>query len=280
MQSRLRHSLSALALLLLAAACSDAPTSPITTLGTGPREGVWIPPEPGECDPYQDINWCEDDPGDGPCTTSQPSTDEPEEYVGSEACTPGGGPGGGDGDDTPAADTCQTGDAVLDDPMVKAGLADLWQRSNPDAPQSQRVEQSAWIVQNSDGSYGVRPMTNISQQGPCSVNGSLLAPANAVAWVHTHPFRRGEEQISCGAFQRWDSARGSWVDVLGPDGRPDYPEYQNQPSADDRALLSSINRGRKTGQPVIAGVVLDKDQTTAFTEKVTAPQTAFPRCGY
>lgn len=169
---------------------------------------------------------------------------------------------------------------MLDDPAVRQVLWNLWQQSNADAPQTQRLEQAAWIVLNADGSLGMAPFTDLTEQGPCAVNGNMLAPANAVAWVHTHPFRRGEELVVCGAYKRLDPA-GNWIDVIGPDGRPDYPEYDNRPSADDRAVLEAINDFRKQHNlDLLSGVIIDHDRTTAFTEDAAEQPRPFPRCGY
>lgn len=277
MQSRWRRCLSTFALLLLAAACADAPTSPTTILGTGPRENVWIPPDPGECNPWQDVNWCED-PGDGDTCVTSDSTSGPEGYVGVEGC-PGTGGGGGTSDPPSTdPDTCTTGNAVIDDPTVEAGLTDLWKRSGIDKPQEQRLEHAAWIIRNSDGSHRLMAFS-YTVQTACSVNGNMNAPAGAVGWVHTHPFRSGETMQVCGALKR-EVSPGQWVDWIGPNGQPLYPRYSNQPSQPDRDFISSVNSLRKQlGQTYLNGYVIDNERITRYGANGAKDQ-SFGRCGY
>jgi hypothetical protein len=234
------------------------------------------------CDPYH--YEC----GPAECMTSTTGDDQTvQSCPGSGGSSgPGTGPGGsippgGGGGGASPPDTCQTGDEVLDSPVVREMLRNLWQTSNPAAPQPQRLEQAGWIVQNADGSFGTTPFTGITQQGPCGINGNFYAPPNAVAWVHTHPFQRGEEQVACGPYKRFDPGSGSWVDVTGPDGRPDYPEYNNHPSTLDREVLGKINHIReREGRVLLSGLVLDNDRTTVYTEDPVDNPQPFPRCGY
>jgi len=285
MRFRLRHFLTALA-VLLTAACADSPTAPsIAPDGVGPSKiGVWAPGGGGKCDPWMNLDWCEPDDGGG-CMTSQPPEGTPEEFQGVQGCLPPGGGGGGGTTptDTVPTDTCKTGDPVLDSPAVKQGLNDLWARSNPTAPQAQRLEQAGWIVQRSDGSFYMAPFT-ISAQGPCSVNGNLNAPPGAVAFVHTHPFTQGEVQTICGAIKQPDPfAPGGFRDVIGSDGRPVHPVYDNKPSIPDRNLMNDVNRTRARFQPgsaQLSGVIIDANQTTVYTENTADGNTPFPRCGY
>lgn len=277
MQSRLRHYLSALALLLLVAACADAPTSPTATVGVGPREGVWIPPEPGECDPYQDVNWCEDDPDDGTCATSD-SIGGPEGYVGIQACPSPRGGGGSSSPPPTYPDTCKTGNAVIDDPAVEAGLTDLWKKSNIDSAQEKRLEHAAWIIRNADGSHRLMAFT-YTIQTPCSVNGNMNAPPSAVGWAHTHPFRSGETMQVCGALKR-EVSPGQWVDWIGPNGQPIYPRYSNQPSQPDRDFMGSVNSLRKQlGQTYLNGYVIDNERITRYGANGAKDQ-SYGRCGY
>jgi hypothetical protein len=169
---------------------------------------------------------------------------------------------------------------VLDSPSVQAGLADLWTRSNPSAPQAERLEQGGWIVQNADGSYGMAPFI-VHSQGPCGINGNYNPPSNAVAWVHTHPFTTGERMVSCGAYKERDPATGAWSDVIGPDGRPVYPEYRNRPSIDDHEAVSDMNNALATvGRNLLVGVVIDHEQSSVYNENAAEGYTYYPRCGY
>lgn len=284
---------------LLLAGCGELPTSGGTRLQPDVppslagdcipnTDGVYICPPisggpviPG-CDPYH--YEC----GPAECMTS---TSGEEQTV--QACPgtggssgpgtgPGGSipPGGGGGGETPP-DTCQTGDEVLDSPAVRQMLHNLWQTSNPTAAQPQRLEQAGWIVQNADGSFGTIPFTGITQQGPCGINGNFYSPPNAVAWVHTHPFQRGEEQVACGPYQEPDPVTGGWRAVLGPDGQLSYPVYENRPSASDRAVMETINHIRhREGLLPLSGLIIDHDRTTVFTEEATEKPRPFRRCGY
>jgi hypothetical protein len=164
---------------------------------------------------------------------------------------------------------------------VKQGLKELWARSNASALQAQRLEQAAWIIQNPDGTFGMAPFS-VTAQGPCRVNGNFNAPPGAVAWVHTHPFTRDEVQTICGALKQPDpTAPGGYRDVLGPNGQPVYPVYRNNPSITDRELLSDVNDAMtRAGRDQLAGVIIDANRTTVYTEIPGDSPTAFPRCGY
>jgi hypothetical protein len=201
MKLRLRRCLSTVG-MLVAGACADSPTAPpLTPDNRGPTEtGAYIPPDDGGCDKYTDPNFCQG-PGTGTCITSTPGTGASEDGV--HGC-PGDDGGGSNSTppppEQPRADSCLTGDDALDAPAVKQGLKDLWTRSNPDAPVAQRLEQAGWIVRGWDGSYSMVRF-NASFQGPCEINGNFNAPPGAVAFVHTHPYRRGDVQTSCPPIQ-------------------------------------------------------------------------------
>jgi hypothetical protein len=267
---------------VIAAACTDSPLEPKLSPDEGRRrEHVTTYPGTNECDPWMNLNWCEDS-GGGECMSSIPDTDGPPgEYDGLQTC-PGdssGKPGGGTAE-PPAADTCKTGDPVLDDPVVRQGLKDLWSRSNADSAQAKRVEQSGWIVQRTDGSFAMVALA-IRSQSPCGVNGNFAPPPGAVAWVHTHPFTTGEVQTICGALKEPDPSTGGWRDARGPNGQLLYPTYANAPSSPDHAVLLAINRPReRNGLDLITGIIIDADRTTAFTEHASDGTIPFPRCGY
>lgn len=269
--------------LPIAAACADAPTSPTPTLigAEASRAGAWTPiGGGGECDPYQSIDWCEDpgDPGDGECMTSQPGMEQPDDFTGVQGCKLGGS--GSEGEQPPP-DTCQTGDPMLDSPAVEQGLKDLWARSAPTAPQAQRLEQAAWIIQNADGTYGTAPFS-VTTQGPCGINGNLNAPAGAVAWVHTHPFTRNEVQTICGPLQQPDpTAPGGYRAVIGPNGQPVFPVYRNNPSIPDRELMYDLNYTRKQlGQQSLAGVIIDNELVRMYSQNPSKGNGTYPRCSY
>jgi hypothetical protein len=265
---------------LTVAACAESPTAPTPSAdGIRPSETGAYRPGGGTCDPWQDLNWCEDP--DEPCMTSDPSTGEPEEFVGVQGC-PGegpGGPGGGSPPETqPPADTaCKHTDAAVNDPNVQAGLKNLWQQSNPNLSQDQRLENAGWIVQNPDGTRTVTPFS-YSAQGPCEVNGNMFAPAGAVGWVHTHPFRKDEEMVICGPI-KIRTMDGRWIDLIRSDGRLAYEIYRNQPSQLDRELMSNVNAIRRArNEPVLEGYVIDADKITRYGGGTGS--VSWDRCGY
>jgi hypothetical protein len=279
MRLRLRPRLATLG-MLVTGACADSPTSPtLSPDKIRPSEiGAYIPPDDGAtCNKYTDPNFCQGR-RIGECITSNPGTFDSE--VGVESCDGGGGGGTAPSPDPPA-DTCLTGDEGLDAPAVKQGLKDLWTRSNPDAPQAQRLEQAGWIVRGWDGSYSMVPF-NVSVQGPCNINGNLSAPPGAVAWVHTHPFTTGEVMASCGPVKMQDpSAPGGYRDMIGSDGQPRYRAYNNNPSNFDRNLLDQVNTLRASLTPPqdqLAGVIIDANRTTIYTENSGEKPIPLPRC--
>ena len=285
--------LVALLLPFVLVACADLPTAPLAVPSDKPLASCYersdgtiycdpISPIWDECDPWTRLDWCRG--GDGDCMTTARAADPGAAIT--QGCPPGGEPspeppGTGPGDEEPPpGDTCQTGDPALDSPEVRQGLENLWIRSNPDAPQAQRLEEAAWIIQRSDGSFGMAQF-NVSTQSPCGVNGNLNAPAGAVAWAHTHPFTAGEVQYICGSLKEPDPATGGWRDIVGPDGQPVYPVYDNRPSFPDREVMDAMNRVRsQRGQNLIAGVIIDANQTTVYSENPGEGTTTFPRCGY
>lgn len=288
-----------LTLTVLAGACGDLPTTgkpdPATVDASlagdcVPRDdGTYVcPPISGgptipECDPYHYTCGPED------CMESAWSGDET-----IQSCLPGGGgapgpgapspppPGGGGGGELPPEnpDSCDTDDPVLDDPAVQAGLADLWARSGIDQPQAQRLEHSAWIVRNPDGSHSVVRITSYNVQEPCRINpGDVNAPPGTVAWVHTHPFAARELLLICGPLQR-EVAPGQYVPVVGRDGHPVYLRYSNQPSQPDRDFMYAVNSMRKMrGQSYLQAYVIDNEQITRYGANGDKDQ-PFGRCGY
>lgn len=166
-------------------------------------------------------------------------------------------------------DTCATNDPVVDNPVVEAGFAQLWANSNPDAPQAQRSEQAAWIVRNSDGGLDVIPFTEVDYTS-CTVTprmGSFAIPANAIGWIHTHPFAAGEVQTSCEPLR-----------VVS--GQPIHGRYSSFPNDRDIAFAASINRS--LGRSIDA-YTIDKETIRRFVAASATTATSlvrFNRCGY
>lgn len=254
--------------LLVAIGCSDAPTTPTVEPGTNAVTSKLTPVDPGggECDPWLDPTWCEDDdPGDpgegGECLTGDPAaTGSPEEDVGVHHCPPPGGGGEtGDGDEPPPADTCATGDPVIDDPDVSVGLQDLWVRSNPNANLAQRVEQAGWIVQTSAG-YSVIPWTGGTAGFACGdFEVQIPTTGTVVGFVHTHPYRVDETIVSC-----------DFTNVT---------DYTGAPSQEDRD--ASVQLGQLFGIPGgLPGYIIDQDGYYRFEGQTYTATPRKPRCGY
>jgi hypothetical protein len=208
-----------------------------------------------------------------------------------QSCPGGGGtvpggpgspppPGGGGGGTLEPSDSCNTDDPALDDPQVQAGLADLWARSGIDQPQQQRREQAAWIVRNPDGSYGLVPITAYAYQEPCRVNpADMNGPPNAVGWVHTHPFIRGEVMQICGPV-KVEVSPGQWVNWVGPNGQHAYHSYRNEPSQPDRDFMYAVNSARKVlGRSYLQAYVVDSERITRYGANSDKDQ-PYGRCGY
>jgi hypothetical protein len=103
-------------LLLLATAlagCVDVPTASNAAAGGTALKNDYVlepiivigEPEPKECDPYTDLNWCQGD--GGVCTTSISPADDPF-GTGVQSCPGGtaGGGGGGQEEETEDSDIC------------------------------------------------------------------------------------------------------------------------------------------------------------------------------
>lgn len=195
----------------------------------------------GRCDPWTSLDWC-----GGNCIESSLGSPD-DDHQAPASCPIGGGgipgsgsagggsPGGGTpppsgpGDCPTAAesicpmepppDTCATGNQVVDNPVVEAAFAQLWAASNPDSAQAKRREQAAWIVRSPAGTLEIIPFTDVDY-APCTVTpriGRFTIPSNAVGWVHTHPFTRGEVQTSCRAIGTILTARrGTAATIVFP----------------------------------------------------------------
>jgi hypothetical protein len=96
-----------LSTLILAAACTDAPTTPGDPHAVGTAaasrdlimDPIIVIGDPSECDPYSSLDWCEGE-GGGTCLTSVPGGDDPlapalgDFEITTSGCT-GGGTGSG-----------------------------------------------------------------------------------------------------------------------------------------------------------------------------------------
>lgn len=76
------------------------------------------------------------------------------------------------------------------DPSVIDSLRAMWQRSNPGAPQDQRVEQAGWIRETAGG-YQFIPIIP-STQGACEMFIPIAPPDSVRSFTHTHVFGKNE----------------------------------------------------------------------------------------
>jgi hypothetical protein len=281
-----RRFLLALVGVVLVSACSDLPTgalAPTADLDSASvphldeaegcvSDGFCVLPPisgPGECDLWTSLDWCA-----GECEESAPGSPE---VVSADGCSDPGGtdPGGGGTEPPPSdcpewdpncekqpppADTCNTGDPIIEDSTVQEGFAELMMDSNPDASQPQRLEQAGWIVADGSGGYFVQRWTN-SQSLACGIVFDEIVPANAVGYVHTHPFRLNEEVRTCG--QNFDGT---------------YPRYRGGASEDDINTMKQL----AAMLPGSKGYILDKSGISIFSEttRVDRRDQRFPTCGY
>lgn len=173
----------------------------------------YLPPvivDPGACDPWMSLNWC-----GGDCMTSigVPTGDETV-----QSCPGGGGgaPGGGGGTPPPPAppgticptaatgeecptepvpaDTCRTGEVIVDDLDVHGQFDALWQQSL-----AQGVEMGGWIVRDGANNYRLIPFQT-AVYTPCGVDIFDAPPANLVSMFHTHPWTLGQSRVCDGAY--------------------------------------------------------------------------------
>lgn len=197
-----------LAVLLVLGACTDTPTEPggrpvasisnelegcvvggiclLPPISGGGGGDGWCDPRMGDCG----------DGGWGTCITTAPGTPDPG-MVYTSSCPGGGGSGpggdggggsGGDGStapppasEPPAADTCNTGEPVVDAPDVSSQFQALWLDSR-----TAGVEKGGWIVSDG-GSFRLVPFQNADFTA-CGIDIRELPPAGTVSMVHTHPW--------------------------------------------------------------------------------------------
>ncbi len=272
-----RHRLRALRVLVVltgfgVAGCTDTllpPTSDPNGDGPDPSKPIQLAPLDVTACQYGGIYPdCQLAPS--PSGPPQP-TPEPGPTVGPPGTSPGTG-GGSPGPTPVPADSasrtpCDTKDPIVDTPAVQAGMDALWKDSNPDAPMAQRRERGGWILSTATG-YAFQPFPSSWTIGACGIDipaGSTVPPG-AVAWVHTHPYAKGEKLTAC----------DSTTIVIGGQAITAYTTYLNDPSGYDGDASLAFG---------VPGIMIDKDGITRFDgdsasqDRLTI-QARFGRCGY
>jgi hypothetical protein len=224
---------------------------------------VTVPgPDPAECDPYMSLTWCD---GGGDCVTTQPAhTDDPDPLTpnaGSTGCPGGGGvvPPPSPPPPNEPGDTCNTGDAVVDDPKVSDGMKDLWARSNPDANLAQRRETAGWIVQTASG-FSIAPITTTSSSFGCAAfTANFPTSGTVVGFVHTHPYQVDETIVDCDLTT--------------------VQSYTGAPSDADRRASAALGSLLGRSDP-LPGYIIDKDGYYRFVGTSNTATPRLPRCGY
>jgi len=154
---------------------------------------------------------------------------------------------------------CKTGYAEVDNDAMGASFQSLWSQSHysPTTPQNDRFEVGGFILHNSDGSYSFKPFD--ATPTPCGMDidpAKNPKPDNAVAWVHVHPWKLGEQQTSCGY-------------AVYINGQGYYANYNGMPSDDDNQAAGTWN---------LPGYILDADGINRFGASDSG--TRYARCGY
>jgi hypothetical protein len=180
----------------------------------------------------------------------------------------GDGPsyGGGYDPGTPpeSEGPCPPEFTVLNDPDVQAGFADLWQRSNADAPMKDRREQGGFLVNHGDGTFGLVPFPPEWASDPCQIRipATFSSPPNTFAIVHTHPYAYHETLTSCDYQQL-------------PGGIKLPVVYNGDTSFDDDSTMLRLRQD----YPGLIGLVLDKDKIIAYNGDAMENR-PISRCGY
>lgn len=201
-----------------------------------PEGEAWMD---GQCWPSEDTDPHNEVPGgDGDAEHCDESPDDP-------SCTKDGGtpPTDDESEAEDQGDCPKTGDPVNDDPAVRAGFDHIWAESNPDdSDPNNRRERGMWVVRDVDGSLGVEYFPDSWARGPCEMAVDLSQrPANAIAFVHTHPFGLNEPMTPCPAGY-----------LLG---HPMIMRYPSEPSDEDG--ITSVVSG-------LPGYIVDREKIVRF----------------
>ena len=181
----------------------------------------------------------------------------------------------GDGDPTPCSEK-DFGDeelqAIMESLDEQGILQDLMDDSNATSNQSDRREQGGWIVQNNDGTIDIVrfhevPGADIEYRNT-GIRGTRPdhMPDNAIARIHTHPFKHGEALADTLLIKELYSAEA--IDEMGGLSElvSDEPgtltlRANTEPSFLDKRSASRIAEMRaQQGKSDLYHVIIDKEK--------------------
>jgi hypothetical protein len=178
-----------------------------------------------------------------------------------------GSPGGTDPTWGDPPKPCDVPDAALDSPEIQAAMQQIWDETNASAAdQTQRIEHGGWIIEGANG-FSYQPFASTSVLRSCGFEVNEPIPPGAIGFIHSHPWRTGEEMRTCGAY---------------PDGT--YPVYNGNASHNDIETAKGAERLRwGTGR----GYIIDKNGISLFSPYTQATDRngggrdeRYGRCGY
>jgi hypothetical protein len=176
------------------------------------------------------------------------------------------------------SDTTHTpcyGNALVNNPDVRAILNQIWQQSDYDPSNpSAAHEVGGWLIQQPGGG-SITFQAFAHALGACGFSDGVseTIPPNVIATVHTHPFAHGDSMYGCGPAA---VVNGTAVSI---GGQILYPTYNNTPSDDDYTTSQTL---ASQGVPNV-GYIVDQNGIYEYSADAAgnrAQQLPLGRCGY
>lgn len=129
--------------------------------------------------------------------------------------------------------------AILNSDNIQAEIATLWENSNPDAPNKDRLEQGAWVVETGNSQYDLVPFEEVSnniEYTSCTIRGARTgdAPSNTVGSIHTHPATPGAPIYDLACLEA--------KEVPNPQDKLGAYVYRNPPTPSDPDYELTMNK--------------------------------------
>lgn len=158
---------------------------------------------------------------------------------------------------------CDTGDEILDNEGIQDKMENLWTNSQADGPMNSRLENGGWIINDGQGGISFQEIGPDWSKTPCGLDPpqNILAniPENAIGFIHTHPFYKGEDRRNvCG-----DGVR---------------KKYKSGYSIDDLDFVATV--ASRLGDFGFAGYVMDGNRITRFNSLGSFQLKQYKRCSY